>query len=45
MLKQPRIEKLSAMRLLGMVEVLKVQEQDPSATPEECQAAHAERLR
>jgi DNA replication protein DnaC len=31
MLKQPIIEKLAAMRLLGMVEALKAQEQDPSA--------------
>src|SRR5690242_21386147 len=31
MLKQPIIEKLAAMRLLGMAEALKVQEQDPSA--------------
>ena len=31
MLKQPMIEKLAAMRLLGMAEALKVQEQDPSA--------------
>jgi hypothetical protein len=31
MLKQPLIEKLSDMRLLGMVEALKAQEQDPSA--------------
>ncbi len=31
MLKQPMIEKLAAMRLLGMVEALKAQEQDPSA--------------
>jgi hypothetical protein len=31
MLKQPMIEKLAAMRLLGMVEALKTQEQDPSA--------------
>jgi DNA replication protein DnaC len=31
MLKQPLIEKLAAMRLLGMVEALKAQEQDPSA--------------
>jgi len=60
------IEKLAAMRLLGMIEALKAQEQDPSARelsllerfgllvdrqwnwrenqPEECQAAHAERL-
>src|SRR5215813_14776575 len=30
MLKQPMIEKLAAMRLLGMVEALKAQEQDPS---------------
>src|SRR3984957_12190796 len=33
MLKQPMIEKLAARRLLGMVEALKSQEQDP-ATPE-----------
>ena len=71
MLKQPIIEKLAAMRLLGMAEALKAQEQDPTTreltflerfgllvdqqwnwrenqaltTPEECQAAHAERLR
>ena len=31
MLKQPMIEKLLAMRLLGMVEALKAQEQDPAA--------------
>ncbi len=31
MLKQPMIEKLTCMRLLGMVEALKAQEQDPSA--------------
>jgi hypothetical protein len=31
MLKQPMIEKLVAMRLLGMVEGLKAQEQAPSA--------------
>ena len=31
MLKQPIIEKLAAMRLLGMAEALKAQEQDPSA--------------
>src|ERR1700742_2881187 len=31
MLKQPIIEKLTAMRLLGMAEALKAQEQDPSA--------------
>src|SRR5262245_20318814 len=31
MLKQPMIEKLTAMRLLGMVEALKTQEQDSSA--------------
>ena len=31
MLKQPIIEKLASMRLLGMVEALKAQEQDPSA--------------
>src|SRR5262252_6526113 len=31
MLKQPVIEKLAEMRLLGMVEALKAQEQDPSA--------------
>src|SRR5580704_6622103 len=30
MLKQPMIEKLAAMRLLGMVEALKTQEQDPA---------------
>src|SRR6202163_2509072 len=31
MLKQPMIEKLAAMRLVGMVEALKTQEQDPAA--------------
>ena len=31
MLKQPMIEKLAAMRLLGMADALKAQEQDPSA--------------
>jgi hypothetical protein len=31
MLKQPMIEKLVAMRLLGMAESLKTQEQDPAA--------------
>ena len=31
MLKQPMIEKLAAMRLLGMVEALKTQEQDATA--------------
>ncbi len=31
MLKQPMIEKLAAMRLLGMVEALKTQDQDPAA--------------
>src|SRR5271156_2837591 len=31
MLKQPMIEKLAAMRLLGMLEALKTQEQDPAA--------------
>jgi DNA replication protein DnaC len=31
MLKQPMIEKLVAMRLLGMADALKAQEQDPSA--------------
>ena len=31
MLKQPMIEKLASMRLLGMAEALKAQEQDPSA--------------
>jgi DNA replication protein DnaC len=30
MLKQPMIEKLAAMRLLGMAEALKTQEQDPA---------------
>jgi hypothetical protein len=30
-LKQPMIEELTCMRLLGMVEALKAQEQDPSA--------------
>ena len=31
MLKQPMIEKLAAMRLHGMAEAFKAQEQDPSA--------------
>ena len=31
MLKQPMIEKLAAMRLLGMAEALRAQEQDPTA--------------
>jgi hypothetical protein len=31
MLKQPMIEKLAVMRLPGMVEALKTQEQDPAA--------------
>jgi hypothetical protein len=31
LLKQPMIEKLAAMRLLGMAEALKTQEHDPSA--------------
>jgi hypothetical protein len=31
MLKQPMIEKLVALRLLGMADALKAQEQDPSA--------------
>src|SRR5690349_1632482 len=31
MLKQPLSEKLAGMRVLGMVEALKTQEQDPSA--------------
>ena len=31
MLKQPMIGKLAAMRLLGMTEALKAQEQEPSA--------------
>jgi len=31
MLKQPMIERLAAMRLLGMVEALKTEEQDPPA--------------
>jgi hypothetical protein len=31
MLKQPMIEELAAMRLLGMADALKAQEQDPSA--------------
>ena len=31
MLKQPMIEKLLAMRLHGMAEALKTQEQDPAA--------------
>ena len=31
MFKQPMIEKLAGMRLLGMIEALKAQEQDPSA--------------
>ncbi|HEY7098950.1 MAG TPA: hypothetical protein VH437_19650 [Terriglobales bacterium] len=30
MLKQPMIEKLTAMHLLRMAEALKIQEQDPS---------------
>jgi hypothetical protein len=30
MLKQPMMEKLAGMRLLGMIEALKAQEQDPS---------------
>lgn len=32
MLKQPMIEKLLAMRLHGMAESLKTQEQDPAAS-------------
>ena len=32
MLKQPMMEKLLAMRLHGMVEALKTQEQDRAAT-------------
>ena len=31
MLKQPMIEKLAAMRLIGMADALKAQEQDPAA--------------
>ncbi len=31
MLTEPMLEKLMTMRLLGMVEALKVQEQDPAA--------------
>ena len=31
MLQEPLMEKLTAMRLLGMVEALKGQEQDPAA--------------
>src|SRR6476620_5798158 len=31
MLQQPMMEKLTAMRLLGMMEALKAQEQDPAA--------------
>ena len=31
MLQEPMMEKLTAMRLLGMVNALKVQEQDPAA--------------
>jgi hypothetical protein len=31
MLKQPMIEKLAAMRFLGIVEALKTQEQNPAA--------------
>ena len=31
MLKQPMIQKLAAMRLLGMVEALNTQEQDPAS--------------
>src|SRR5215472_8566739 len=40
MLKQPIIEKLAAMRLLGMAEALKAQEQDPSA----CELSFLERF-
>jgi hypothetical protein len=32
MLTQPMMEKLSAMRLHGMVEALKAQQRDPAAT-------------
>ena len=31
MLQEPMMEKLTAMRLIGMVDALKVQEQDPAA--------------
>jgi len=31
MLQEPMMEKLTAMRLLGMLEALKMQEQDPAA--------------
>jgi len=31
MLQEPMMEKLTAMRLLGMVDALKGQEQDPAA--------------
>jgi hypothetical protein len=31
MLQEPMMEKLTAMRLLGMVDALKAQEQDPAA--------------
>jgi len=31
MLQEPMMEKLNAMRLLGMVDALKTQEQDPAA--------------
>ena len=31
MLQEPMMEKLTCMRLLGMVEALKTQEQDPAA--------------
>ena len=31
MLQEPMMEKLTAMRLLGMVDALKTQEQDPAA--------------
>jgi hypothetical protein len=31
MLQEPMMEKMTAMRLLGMVDALKAQEQDPTA--------------
>ena len=31
MLQEPMMEKLTAMRLLGMVDALKAQQQDPAA--------------
>ena len=40
MLKQPMIENLAAMRLLGMADALKAQEQDPSA----CELSFLERF-